>query len=111
MKLGLKGSANTGLKKGLTLASVGVALCLAPMSAAASPTDVKQLRKSNECQRCDLSHSQWRNADLTNAVLDLSILTSADFSSADFNSAKLASVNLSGTLLPTGSSDNSGCRQ
>ncbi len=95
-----------GLKIGLILVSVGLLPYFAPICAAASPADIRQLKKKNECQRCDLSHSKWRDADLNNAVLDLSILTSADFSSADLNSAKLASVNLSGALLENANLSN-----
>ena len=87
--------------------------------------DLKKLLEHNECEKCDLKGANlWgqnltganlAGADLTRANLQEANLTRADLSKArlkdaeDFFTVEMARAKFCKTIIPDGSSNNSGC--
>ncbi|HEY3277028.1 MAG TPA: pentapeptide repeat-containing protein [Syntrophorhabdaceae bacterium] len=60
---------------------------------------LKDLRKSNNCAKCDLTNAKLGGLDLSYADLSSSNLTGADLSNCTFYSANLSKANLTGANL------------
>jgi uncharacterized protein YjbI with pentapeptide repeats len=62
-------------------------------------TDVKKLRDTNVCKRCDLRHANLSKSDLSGANLSGSNLSGANLTVSDLSDANLSGANLSGSDL------------
>jgi uncharacterized protein YjbI with pentapeptide repeats len=60
---------------------------------------LRQLKKTSVCQKCDLSNAKLSGLDLTSANLPSTNLSGADLSGSALNWADLSKANLSGTNL------------
>ena len=77
------------------LAATNIAATLAASSASAfDPADLKKLKGTNECVKCDLTR-----ANLTRANLSYANLCGAELPGANLTSAKLSGAKLEGAIL------------
>ena len=65
------------------------------------PEDLKKLKLTKKCLKCDLSHADLRNTNFENSVLESAnfkgaILTNSSFKSAYLNKADFSYANLKG---------------
>ena len=89
-----------------------------------SPEDLEKLKKTNGCEKCDLSRANLKGADLVgtylagadlrNADLRGANLDGADLRHADLRGAYLGGVNLKEaffceTTMPDGTKNNTDC--
>jgi uncharacterized protein YjbI with pentapeptide repeats len=91
------------MRKGILLSTVAMAsvfgLFTLTTSRAFDDKQLKDLRKSNNCVKCDLTNAKLGGLDLSYADLSSANLTGADLSNSTFYSANLSKANLTGTNL------------
>ena len=61
--------------------------------------DLKNLKATKQCRKCDLAEAKLTDADLTNADLFLANLTVADLRGANLSGANLSGANLSDVFI------------
>ena len=97
------------------LAAINIAATLAASSASAfDPADLKKLKGTNECVKCDLANANLTLANLTGANLNGADLSKAKLSGANLKEAILDYTIMDGAILcnttmPDGSVIYSGC--
>ncbi len=84
--------------KCVVLAVIGL-LALSASVRAIDDIDLKHLKATNNCFRCDLSEAELREANLSGADLREADLGEADLSGADLHEVNLSGVDLSGADL------------
>ncbi len=81
------------------IATVLIAICLAPPALAGNPEHTRQLLATKQCENCDLSGEGLVLANLSGANLRGANLSGSNLSRANLSGADLSGANLSGASL------------